>query len=714
MSPEEQSIEPVGGPAEPQPTEVRSREIDPAIREEVERKVAAENNFLDVLMQEVEAQSSVDPSIPVTTEEHATPVRQVEAEPTASASSDTAHHDQIGGIMPDKTHPEDPLNEVVWEEKVESPQVAGPAASAVSGTTESQPNPDTQSISILQSQPSATTEASTKIPDNVVVQETAAESGEMGGAEPPAAQTSVEQPPPTLQTPAEREWETDSSPYESSDTSSSDDSSDEDSDDDMLDPEEAVRILMQDDGGSDDEGKSNNNGRAGLRTAHEQVEEVIPKPNITITEETPIVELGNVQFIVENTVLVKGKVTGAYQVLESGSALCLKDRTIVGAVAETIGRVEEPMYTVRFTNEEAIAEAGMSEKGTTVYYVVPHSTFVFTQPLQGLKGSDASNFHDEEVGAEEMEFSDDEKEAEHKRQVKLRKQGRADDGGRGGMRGGMRGRGRGRGGGGDGGGQQGPSRLPPLPETNGNVTTLDYDDSGEGYTPLTRPSNLHEMMNSAEPGEVSEQPYMPQQSPRGGYQNSRGNRGRSRSGFNDRGRGRGGNQNRAPDRFMKYQQNYQQQPPQYIPAPQQQPSIPFGFSFPGQAPPSAPQITPQASMPSSYSMPFSPSPISPLPNGAFNFQSPQFQAFAAAAAQQAQQGMALPPPPPPPQSFSGAPSAAPGVFNFGAQMVQQQQQQQQQQQHNQAAFAQVQRQLAEMNRFAAQNQGYGQGQGQGR
>jgi hypothetical protein len=41
--------------------------------------------------------------------------------------------------------------------------------------------------------------------------------------------------------------------------------------------------------------------------------------------------------------------------------------------------------------------------------------------LKAQKGSDASNLHDEEVGENEAEFSDDEKEAEHKRLMKKRK-----------------------------------------------------------------------------------------------------------------------------------------------------------------------------------------------------------------------------------------------------------------------------------------------------
>ena len=56
-----------------------------------------------------------------------------------------------------------------------------------------------------------------------------------------------------------------------------------------------------------------------------------------------------------------------------------------------------------------------------MYYIQNLVQMVFTQPLKAQKGSDASNLHDEEIAANEVEFSDDEKEAEHKRLTKKRK-----------------------------------------------------------------------------------------------------------------------------------------------------------------------------------------------------------------------------------------------------------------------------------------------------
>lgn len=298
------------------------------------------------------------------------------------------------------------------------------------------------------------------------------------------------------------EYEIDSSPIASSSNSSSDSSSSEDSDDyEMLDPEEQARRIMQEDGGSDDDGpRDTGASKAPLRTLNEKPDEIVPKPNIIITEEMSIQELGNVENLVENLVLIKAKTSGEYQVLETGSVLCLGDKSVIGVVGETLGRVQQPYYSVRFTNAASISEAGIS-KGTAVFYSEKHSTTVFTQTLKAFKGSDASNLHDEEVADDELEFSDDEAEAEYKRKQKQEKQARRDgrsdprDGhskGPGG-RGSNRGRGRGRGD--RRGGKSNDHPREPMP------AGIKYDDmdTDEPYTPLARPSNLHEMMTINEP-----------------------------------------------------------------------------------------------------------------------------------------------------------------------------------------------------------------------
>jgi H/ACA ribonucleoprotein complex non-core subunit NAF1 len=339
------------------------------------------------------------------------------------------------------------------------------------------------------------------------------------------------------------EWEIDSSPIESSsDDSSSDDSTSEDSDEEdensykLLSPEEQARILMEGDGGSDDEG--GNKGAKGsggqLRTKNEVPEEVIPKPDVTITQDMKIEELGAVEAIVENILLIKAKISGEYRVLESGSVLCLGDRSVIGVVSETLGRVQQPLYSVRFTNAGEITEAGLAA-GTTVFYSEQHSTYVFTQALKAFKGSDASNLHDEEVGDEEIEFSDDEAEMEHKRRLKQRriekrggKMQQNGDSNRGGH----------------------PLQQQHAPsDQNGGLNYDDAEDDGP-YKPLVRPTGYASTVGRSEAPQ--EGGYAGGQGDRNGQSRGRGrgDRGRGRGdrgGGGDRGRGRGGYQDRRGD-----------------------------------------------------------------------------------------------------------------------------------------------------------------------
>jgi H/ACA ribonucleoprotein complex non-core subunit NAF1 len=356
------------------------------------------------------------------------------------------------------------------------------------------------------------------------------------------------------------EWEVDSDPYQSSsdssDSSDSDDSDDEDYP--ILSAEEQARILMQAEAGEDDDGDKGKSG-AHLRTANEVEQEVLPIPDVEITPETKIVFLGKIQAAIDNAVLVEANTSGEYQVLESGSLLCSAERQVVGVVTETLGRVENPMYTLMYSTASEVQERGLV-KGMDIYYVEGHSTFVFTQPLKGMKGSDASNFHDEEVGDEEIEFSDDEAEVEYKRKLKQKRQERKE------ARDGPRAKKN----------APGPSKL--------NQTELNYDDAGgeDGYTPLARPTNLHEMMGAREaPVEGTERGGF-----RGGRARGRGDRGRGARGRGGSGRGGREWEDRRPHQQGSTNHESQPQPPAQ-PAPYGQPM--YQQPQPGYGMPQMPQ-----------------------------------------------------------------------------------------------------------------------------
>lgn len=385
------------------------------------------------------------------------------------------------------------------------------------------------------------------------------------------------------------EWQIDSSPIQSSssDTSSDSSSSSEDSDDSgdddytLLDPAEQARMLMEGDGGSDDEGgKKGDKGTGGgqLRTKNEKPYEVVEKPDIKVMPDMVIEELGIVENTVEDLILIKAKISGEYRVLETGSVLCLEDRAVIGVVAETLGRVQQPYYSVRFTNAAGITEAGIA-KDTKIFYVEQHSTYVFTQSLKALKGSDASNLHDEEVGEDEMEFSDDEAEAEYKRRAKQDRRARKDA--RFGTNGGSIA------------GERnvaprfnGPRQDVPMSYEANRELKYEDNDGDELYTPLARPPNLHEMMGRG--GIPIEGRTAQAGANRGLHGNragndrgrARGDRGRGgRSGRGDRGRERSGRGSGFQKQNGAGRATYQDQQQQYsYGAPPMSPAAPPPFS----------------------------------------------------------------------------------------------------------------------------------------
>ena len=403
---------------------------------------------------------------------------------------------------------------------------------------------------------------------------------------------------------AEAEWNF--SPSDAESSPDSDDTSDSDSDDtsdggyEMLDPATMAKILMSGEGDDDDEGGKKKGGAGGdnqPRTANEAKEVAVPKPDVVITPEMKITLLGVVERVVETTVLIKGATPGEYQVLEVGSVLCNAAREVVGAVSDTFGKVSEPRYSVAFGSKTDIEDVGMTE-GEKVWYVEEFSTYVFTQPLRGLKGTDASNIHDEEVGAEEMEFSDDEAEAEFKRQRKAAKRGGrggGDRGGRGGRGGYVQDGGPTRSFGAPGGDADNESNFvhgsdAPQSSYGGGMSYDDDESAGPGatapdeafYTPLKRPDNLGQMMASGGPPRPSNQKSSHSDRGgdrgrgrgrgdrgnrgdrggrgRGGDRGGRGGRGRGDFNNNDRGGGRGDRRGGANGNMQQHRGNAQSFP----------------------------------------------------------------------------------------------------------------------------------------------------------
>ena len=218
---------------------------------------------------------------------------------------------------------------------------------------------------------------------------------------------------------------------------SSDDSNDEeeeseaqeDASDDVSDEESLLEIpvIHEMEGESEDEDEGAAKASAfGLKTANELGDDaVIPDTNgIDIPKDVILDRLGNVHEIVNNVVIIKAYTQGeSYQVLDEGSVVLTADKTLIGLVYETFGRVEQPMYSIKYKSADEI-DADNIQAGMEVYHAPALSNFVFTQALRHFKGSDASNIHDEEVAEDDREFSDDEEEREFKKSRKRQQKGK--------------------------------------------------------------------------------------------------------------------------------------------------------------------------------------------------------------------------------------------------------------------------------------------------
>ncbi|TYJ52446.1 hypothetical protein B9479_006957 [Cryptococcus floricola] len=370
-------------------------------------------------------------------------------------------------------------------------------------------------------------------------------------------------------------------------------------------------------------------------TATESASEVPEAaPVIAETAPKPVKEVKQPNFSSSGTVVVRAMQSrpGDHDEgwLEEGSVLCWEDGRVLGTVHETFGPLTSPFYTVRlppppfpYPSPESLVP------GSRLFYPLNNSYRSFVNMIAvrdpRFKGTDASNLYDEEVGDDEVEWSDDEAEAAAKREKKNKK--------------GKKGK--------KGGSIAGTPRaliagLPARPH-------FDYqpDDASDAGSMYGGDDERWEMGSDAgstvSRGRPAPMPYDLDE-PNGSAERG-GRRGRGRGQGRERGRGRGrgghGGQSTAP---MQQQQSpmdfqYQQQPFQPYPNQWQQPFMPsmpmpgFGFQpgFPQmmdfQQPPQTPQYGGYTPNQPSGGMP------------AFGQQQPQQQA----QQQQQPQGVAINP-----------------------------------------------------------------------
>lgn len=110
--------------------------------------------------------------------------------------------------------------------------------------------------------------------------------------------------------------------------------------------------------------------------------------------------------------------------LNEGSILWISEsRKALGLVDEIFGPVKNPYYVVRYNSDKELP-AGISV-GTPVSFVPEFANHILNEKELYKKGYDASGENDEELN-DEVEFSDDEKEAEYRKSLRQAKRGAND------------------------------------------------------------------------------------------------------------------------------------------------------------------------------------------------------------------------------------------------------------------------------------------------
>lgn len=188
----------------------------------------------------------------------------------------------------------------------------------------------------------------------------------------------------------------------------------------------------------------NTTGASYLPTQNELTEVDITIPRIDeVGTDEKLEKVGEVMTIVDRFAIVRGMPSehlnrASERALDSDTLLVFEDRkvmgyvcvsfrrvrmvfcfahTIPGQIYETFGPTMQPLYQVKFADAFPL-DPERVRIGREVFHVPSRSRFVFVSQIKAMKGSDASNMHDEEPADEEIEFSDDEAEAEYRRMSK--------------------------------------------------------------------------------------------------------------------------------------------------------------------------------------------------------------------------------------------------------------------------------------------------------
>ncbi|CAL0323655.1 unnamed protein product [Lupinus luteus] len=162
-----------------------------------------------------------------------------------------------------------------------------------------------------------------------------------------------------------------------------------------------------------EDGEEDSSDDAGDCDKNDVIPSLVPPMDITLEPHHQMVPVGVVSSIMGVKVIVKS--TEKHNPLNEGSILWLTEkRRPLGLIDEILGPVESPYYCVRYNSENEIPVGINAE--TSISYVLEFTKHLPNHEDLYKKRSDASGVNDEEF-PNEVDFSDDEKEAEYNRAV---------------------------------------------------------------------------------------------------------------------------------------------------------------------------------------------------------------------------------------------------------------------------------------------------------
>ncbi|OBA25906.1 NAF1-domain-containing protein [Hanseniaspora valbyensis NRRL Y-1626] len=163
---------------------------------------------------------------------------------------------------------------------------------------------------------------------------------------------------------------------------------------------------------------------------NEPIKDISDIRNITIDVKTQKnMKLGKIYKKIKSMkkIIIESDISGNEYIIDTSKAILFTldldtdNVKVLGYISELFGPVTHPYYTIAFDEKNIDLFESLELKDPVYVLIDDNFKLIKTSSIKLLKGSDASNFNDEEVDDKDLEFSDDEQEQEWKKQQKQKR-----------------------------------------------------------------------------------------------------------------------------------------------------------------------------------------------------------------------------------------------------------------------------------------------------